>query len=495
MRRSKQESRLSARARLPVLGGSYDPRADGTWEEVRELEREVATILAAEGRARARKRFRRSLRARSSGASLRTSRARGGATARRRCTSHTSEDEPGEEAQGPALRETVNRVLIDTLKEHPQAGLIPEMRPAEYAALVADVYRRGVLEPLLVAGDVILDGRHRLRAADEAGLQDVPTQQVDLQGEEPVAYMLRSAVLRRHLSDDQRAMVAASFAREHPRPLGRPPDRAMRDQGEPQSPDDRHPSRTEAARLFAASPGKVKKAIALLNSDAELAEEVRRGELRLSQALAIVRRREQLEAIERTPLPAGVYRTIVADPPWRYDDTNCNGAAEAQYPTMSVEAICALPIDKRAADDAHFYLWTTGPMLPEAFKVLAAWGFKYVTTLTWRKPHLGLGRYFRSVTEFVLFGVRGTLPLKAQDIPNLLEAPQGRHSEKPEEFFALVERASPAPYLELFARRVRSGPDWTCWGAEAEGEGNSGATSSTGIIGTTLAVKPQGADS
>jgi len=132
---------------------------------------------------------------------------------------------------------------------------------------------------------------------------------------------------------------------------------------------------------------------------------------------------------------------------------------------MSVEEICALPVSTRAADDAHLYLWVTNSMLAEGLRVLKAWGFELKTMITWRKPKLGLGRYFRSQTEHVLFGVRGKLPLRAQDIPNFLEAPQGRHSEKPEAFYELVERASPGPYLELFARRGRPGP-WTCWGAE-----------------------------
>lgn len=48
----------------------------------------------------------------------------------------------------------------------------------------------------------------------------------------------------------------------------------------------------------------------------------------------------------------------------------------------------------------------------------------------------------------------------------LFEWPRGRHSAKPEEFFALVERLSPGPYLEMYARRPRAG--WSVFGNDAQ---------------------------
>lgn len=166
------------------------------------------------------------------------------------------------------------------------------------------------------------------------------------------------------------------------------------------------------------------------------------------------------------PLPEGTYRTIVADPPWRYGNTSTRGAAEDHYPTMSIEDLCDLDIDERAALDAHLYLWVTNNFLREAFDVMDAWGFAYKTCLTWVKPQMGMGNYFRGVTEHVLFGARGGLKTQARDIRNSFGAPRQKHSAKPDLFYDLVEKASPGPYLELFARRARLG-DWSYWGNES----------------------------
>ena len=99
--------------------------------------------------------------------------------------------------------------------------------------------------------------------------------------------------------------------------------------------------------------------------------------------------------------------------------------------------------------------------------MLAAWGFTYKTTLVWVKPQIGMGNYFRSSAEYVLFGIRGKLRTRDCNQSNWFEAPRGKHSEKPGRFFDLVERASYPPYLEMFARQRRLNPEWDYWGNEA----------------------------
>lgn len=174
------------------------------------------------------------------------------------------------------------------------------------------------------------------------------------------------------------------------------------------------------------------------------------------------------------------YATIVADPPWRYQkDTSMgvkSGGAEGQYPTLSMREIAALPVKPLAAQDAHLYLWVTVPRLygdrgDRSFlplDIMDAWGFEFKTMLTWVKPGSGgMGWYFRGQTEHILFGVRGKLPIPpAIRERNVIEAARSRHSKKPLSFFDLVERVSPGPYLELFAREKRIG--WDSWGNEVE---------------------------
>jgi N6-adenosine-specific RNA methylase IME4 len=173
------------------------------------------------------------------------------------------------------------------------------------------------------------------------------------------------------------------------------------------------------------------------------------------------------------------YRTIVVDPPWDYASKPLTGKADRRagandfYPTMTHAEIAALPIASLAADAAHLYLWVTNTLLFEErerwtpHSIMEAWGFTYKTLLTWNKTGpLGLGRYFRGRTEHVMFGVRSALPIEAtKRESNVFSATNGRHSAKPEAFYDLVERVSPGPYLELFARRNRLG--WDTWGNEA----------------------------
>lgn len=175
----------------------------------------------------------------------------------------------------------------------------------------------------------------------------------------------------------------------------------------------------------------------------------------------------------------GTFSTIVADPPWRYGNTSTRGAAEDHYPTMSIEELCALDVAReRAADEAHLYLWSTAGHLPDAFAVMAAWGFEYKTYLVWVKPQMGMGNYFRVSTELVLFGVKGGIRTNDRGLRNHFEAKRGKHSAKPRVFRELVKKASPGPYLELFSRcskdTLLTGCDcsacsdgWTTWGNQA----------------------------
>ncbi len=155
--------------------------------------------------------------------------------------------------------------------------------------------------------------------------------------------------------------------------------------------------------------------------------------------------------------------TIAIDPPWRYDNKATRGAAEDHYDTMSLDELAKLTIP--AAPDAHLYLWVTNAFIDAGFDLLTDWGFRYKTTITWVKPSIGMGNYFRVNTEHVLFAVRGRQPTLRNDVGTWFGAPRGKHSAKPECFYDMVESCSPGPWLEMFARRRRFG--WDVWGDEA----------------------------
>ena len=170
------------------------------------------------------------------------------------------------------------------------------------------------------------------------------------------------------------------------------------------------------------------------------------------------------------------YDIIYADPPWAYRNKKTGGSmvsgAEAKYPTMSVDEISALPIKDIASKNSVLFMWATVPLMPEAFQVMKAWGYKYKTMITWRKiMSLGMGYWFRGQCEHLLLGVRGQVKAFRLQEPNFIQAKVLAHSEKPEEFRQLIERAtSKMPSrnaVELFARRSVAG--WDVFGNQVEG--------------------------
>ena len=174
------------------------------------------------------------------------------------------------------------------------------------------------------------------------------------------------------------------------------------------------------------------------------------------------------------------FATILADPPWRFQNKTGKVAPEhrrlSRYGTMTLDDIKALPVSNIAAETAHLYLWVPNALLPDGLAVLTAWGFQYKSNLIWHKIRKdggpdgrGVGFYFRNVTEMILFGVRGknarTLDAGRRQV-NYLATRKREHSRKPDEQYEIIEACSREPYLELFARGQR--PGWTAWGDQAD---------------------------
>lgn len=161
------------------------------------------------------------------------------------------------------------------------------------------------------------------------------------------------------------------------------------------------------------------------------------------------------------------YKTIMLDPPWDINQKGKLGAIN-HYNLMTLDQIRNLPIPELAADDAHLWLWVPNGLVPEAIQLIKDWGFTYRNSFYWIKPRLGLGVYLRNASETVLFATRGKAPVLFKGQPNWLFAPLQDHSHKPEEMYEVIERVSPGPYLELFARRHRHG--WDSWGNEIDSD-------------------------
>lgn len=204
------------------------------------------------------------------------------------------------------------------------------------------------------------------------------------------------------------------------------------------------------------------------------------------------------------------YSTIVADPPWGYEEMTApwRSTSTASYSLMATEDIKALPVEALAAPDAHLYLWAVLPLMHDAYDVARAWGFTPETVLTWCKPGPGLGSGFRGNTEHCIVARRGfsyinptcaqcggrargankcgcsspewrhkgdhvdgvpRRPFQGTANGTWYPSPRSEHSTKPDLFLDLVERMSPAPFVELFCRRQRFG--WDSWGKGYEMSG------------------------
>lgn len=173
------------------------------------------------------------------------------------------------------------------------------------------------------------------------------------------------------------------------------------------------------------------------------------------------------------------FRTILADPPWQFQNKTGKVAPEhkrlQRYGTMTLDDIKSLPVIQAAAETCHLYLWIPNALLPEGMAVMKAWGFQYKSNLVWHKIRKdggsdgrGVGFYFRNVTELILFGTRGknarTLQPGRTQV-NYFSSRKREHSRKPDEQYDIIEACSSGPYLELFARGERKG--WSVWGNQA----------------------------
>ena len=381
------------------------------------------------------------------------------------------------------------------------ARKLPPPRKECHEALKADIHEKGILVPLLIAQDgLLLDGHRRLAIAKELAMRVVPVrrlpfptdgaakdfQKLDWQ----TAFAIAVNLHRRHLNEMQRVALGTSLERIE-KPAAR--ERQKQAKGRPPGPlitqGHRAPTLTnddgKVSARIAKQVGVSKKTYerarkVLRSGNKELVGRAMNDEISVAGAVRKLRAAEVMD-VAKDDIPdkpgvlktfedgAGIFRTIYADPPWQYVDHGTpRGGVRWQYQTMSLEKLEAMGVGTLAhKDGCHLWLWTTWPMIRESapHRLLEAWGFRWCGEVVWVKPGLGVGRWLRPATEVCILGVRGNLPLLGDSQRGILEAKKGRHSVKPPEMYDILEKLSPAPHIELFARRERDG--WIRWGLEA----------------------------
>jgi N6-adenosine-specific RNA methylase IME4 len=372
---------------------------------------------------------------------------------------------------------------------HPLANVLPLLDGPEFDRLVADIVEHGLLNPITIYDNLILDGRNRERACRAAG---VTPRYVDFDGKDPASFVLSQNLARRHLGPSERSMVAARMANLK---WGQRADRV-----------EGSIDLSTAAKLVNVSEPSVKRAkIVIEHGTPELQEAVDRGRIAVHEAARAARespeaqtkfleavaagktfqtwqadhgRRERAAELAATTkaMPVGKRRwpVILADPPWEYEHpalATPSRRVDNHYPTLTLERICGLPVDQLAAEDCVLFLWTTVPHLRETFEVLQAWNFEYKSGLVWDKEIIGTGYWVRGQHEHLLIAVKGKPPMAPfTAVPaSVIRARRREHSRKPDESYEIIERMYPElPKIELFARNTR--PGWDCWGNEVPRE-------------------------
>ena len=191
------------------------------------------------------------------------------------------------------------------------------------------------------------------------------------------------------------------------------------------------------------------------------------------------------------------YKCLACDPPWlERGGGKSKRGADRHYQLMDKkeilstmrEALGLSPIHRSlVAASCHLWMWATSNYLPDALWVMGGLGFEYKTSAVWVKVcpvkglQKGLGQYMRHSHEWLLLGTRGDamVPEPADRMPSVIFAPRTRHSTKPQEAYDLIERCSPGPRLECFARTPRDG--WTVWGNEVPNHGERNEDSETAL--------------
>jgi len=193
-------------------------------------------------------------------------------------------------------------------------------------------------------------------------------------------------------------------------------------------------------------------------------EHVKAGTASIAQAI-----REVNAARPRVDAPVGTYRVIYADPPWAYGNSGLQqyGHASHHYPSMTIDELCALPVEAMAQDNAVLFMWVSSPLLEECFPVIKAWGFSYKTSFVWDKVKHNFGHYNSVRHELLLVCTRGSCTPDAKELHDSVVTIERskKHSEKPEEFRAIIDALyTQGARVELFARSKHEG--WDTWGNE-----------------------------
>lgn len=381
------------------------------------------------------------------------------------------------------------------MQHHPAADTFPMMDEARFGELVEDIKANGLLQPIVICDNKVLDGRNRYKACQRLGISPKTEQYSG----DPWQYAWSLNGCRRDLVSEQRYLCwkhchenseewqatqrliaeeanrkRSEAAKEQPRTDTGFAEKQVVGQsvqlpGQPVE-------RKAKAAASKTNMGAVARGDKLAKERPDLAEGVRLGKIKPAEAHRRMKKDEVIKKVKE--LPSGKYRVIYADPPWKYDDAQAvkgdygtgTGAANSHYPSMTIGELKALAVNDLAADDSVLFLWATCPLLEDALGLCAAWGFKYKAQFVWDKVKHNMGHYNSVRHELLLICTKGSA---TPEVSKLFDSVQSiertEHSRKPEEFREIIDTLYPSgSRIELFCRGLA--PDgWAAWGGESDG--------------------------
>jgi len=330
----------------------------------------------------------------------------------------------------------------------------------DLARSIADI---GLLHPIVVTPDMrLIAGQRRIAACQSLGLTEIEATVININS--IVKGEFAENECRKDFTWSERVEIAAAIEPVE-REAAKERMQSHTETGYVKFTDPAPALDKVAAAVGVSRPTLVKAREIYNSGDEDLIQEMDRTG-KVTGAYRELKRRQDAEKLATVSTPEGKYRTIVIDPPWDWGDegdVSQMGRSVPTYSTIPYNDLLKLPVSDLAMDDCHLYLWITNRSLYKGFSLIESWGFRYITTLTWCKPSIGIGNYYRNNTEHILFAVKGALRLLRFDKGTWFLAERGKeHSQKPDEAYQLIAECSPEPRLDMFARSTHSG--FVSWG-------------------------------
>jgi len=378
---------------------------------------------------------------------------------------------------------------------HPAADAFPMMDAKRLDELKSDLLANGQKMPIVLFEGLILDGRNRMKACVELGIDP----RTEVFTGDPWSFVWSLNGARRDLVAEQRYLIwkfchenSEAFQAEKKRIAEEAnAKRSEAAKGQPRNEDGtmgekpvvgqtvlppvakEEPAKKSKSQASNTNAGAVARGDQLANERPDLAQKVRLGEISPTEGHRQMRKDKVAGKVEA--LPADKFTVIYADPPWKYNDSQAlgdygtgTGAANSHYPSMTLGELKALDIPTLAAPDAVLFLWATCPLLEDALEISKSWGFKYKAQFVWDKIKHNMGHYNSVRHELLLICTKGSCtPEHVQLFDSVQSIERTEHSRKPEDFRDIINTLYPSgKKIELF-RRGNAPDGWNIWGNEA----------------------------